>query len=82
MARGKRLWNELDLSEKLGYVWAVAFFILVLGTTGAIIGPPIWAWWNASPEESVSAAKPAAEAEPPEIAPPLAPPPETELQKP
>lgn len=34
-----RRWADLELSEKLGYVWVLLFLILILGTALGILGP-------------------------------------------
>ncbi len=44
MGRKHRKWNELDLSEKLGYYWVGLFAILVVATSVAIFIPIVEDW--------------------------------------
>jgi hypothetical protein len=44
MGRKHRKWNELDLSEKLGYYWVGLFAILVFATSVAIFIPIVEDW--------------------------------------
>jgi hypothetical protein len=93
----KRRWNEMELSERLGYLWLASFVALVLATAATIVGPPVLRWWNEPPAEEAAvqegqpategapAAEAAAPAEgqaPKEAEPPKEVPPQEELKTP
>ena len=44
MGRKHRKWDELDLSEKLGYYWVGIFAVLVIATAVAIFVPIVEDW--------------------------------------